>query len=299
MVKVESGFGEKFSALEAVLTKGREWADGNTVQKIAAHTVTPVLVVAAAALDVLAHAILAVGKTVGFAVNAIVYVCSGFNVEIHASLTPSQIFKHAYRSAMTLATFVVVSPLSIFSPSSALSLVQAVGLAEADAPKGKIQGFKDWWAGMPAGMNSFSAAKAKADYLAKGCWNTCKSAATWTFEGLKNHTWKSEHKTAVVIGAAVVAIGLGAAAYAGVLAQAGAAVSGAASAAWSRAQAAGSYVKSFFVTSETWYDPYLNPILNNPIPSTVVGAVGAVGVTSLGYLCCRRKKADPVRRDGA
>lgn len=203
---IESGFGETFSATESVLIKGRAWSNGNVVQQIASHTVIPITVVAAAALDVLAHTLLAVGKTVGFAVNAVAFVVSLSYIDIHASLTPSQIFKHAYRTAVTVAFVVVAAPLSIFSSSTALNLAQALGLADSDKPLGF---FKAIWEGIPAGGNSFSAVSAKASYVTKeiffGIGNGVKSAACWSGSQVKKLTWDSENRVALaVIGAGLV-----------------------------------------------------------------------------------------------
>lgn len=129
-----------FSATKKWLEAGQEWNQGGFVKSVAAHTITPVGTIGTAALDTLAHALAALVKAIVFVprtvVQVVAYPFGGYDIAPAANLPV--ILEHLGKTAGNLAMIVVMPLTSLFSCSTALSVLANLQLAKGkeEAPKG-------------------------------------------------------------------------------------------------------------------------------------------------------------------
>lgn len=204
---VALGWGEKFSVTESVLKTGREWSNGSLLQKVGAHTLVAITVVATSAIDAIAHALLLAGKTVGCAINTVIWISTRGKIHFSSSLTPSQLLIHAWKTAAFASFLVIGSAVTVGSSSAAFALAKTLGLAE-EVVVGGMKAFRDK---MPKGYAPKDL-RAKTDYVAREAWKGAGAAATWTWENLRYQVWDrfAEHRIAqaAVVAGVVLAYGL-------------------------------------------------------------------------------------------
>jgi len=141
-----------FSATKKLLEAGQEWTKtGGFVKSVAAHTIVPIGTIATEALDTLTHALAAVVKAVVFVPKTIVQVVTyPFGVkDICGAANLPAILEHVGKTAGNLAMIVVMPLTSLFSCSTALSVLSTLQLTEGpkEAPKGfwsNIAAQKGW-----------------------------------------------------------------------------------------------------------------------------------------------------------
>lgn len=195
---------EGLTKLQPVLQTGINWNKSDVSKRIAAHTLIPVTVVAAAAIDAVVHAVAAIAKLTELVFDTTLYVFGWNPVGSRLSLKPGQVFSHTFRTAMAIAFGPVGSLISIFSADSALRVAQAVTLAPSEPPQ------LGWWLrfyeGIPPGV------VAKTEYVA---WEALKGAAECgrsVGRNVKYYTWtlaKDHPKKAAGVVAALALVYVG------------------------------------------------------------------------------------------
>lgn len=141
-----------FSATKKLLEAGQEWTKtGGFVKSVAAHTIVPIGTIATEALDTLTHALAAVVKAVVFVPKTIVQVISYpfGSYDMCGAANLSAILEHIGKTAGNLSMIVVMPLTSLFSCSTALSVLSKLQLIEGpkEAPKGfwsNIAAQKGW-----------------------------------------------------------------------------------------------------------------------------------------------------------
>ena len=203
---VALGLGEDFSVVRRVLATGRKWSDGSAVKKIGSHTLIPIAVVAASAIDAIAHAVLLAGKTVGCALNTVLWICTYGKIKFSNSLTPSQLLIHAWKTAAFASFLLVGSAVTVGSSSAAFDLAKTLGLTKEVV----VGGIRQFWNKMPKGYAPQDL-WAKTDYVAREIWKGAGAAATWSWDTLRYQAWDrfAGHRTAQAAFVASVALAYG------------------------------------------------------------------------------------------
>lgn len=184
------GHGADLSAAAYVLAAAADAQKSSLVANAGSRIVAPVGVVGAAAIDLVAHAVMLVAKTVALTFNAVAWVMPWSTVKIHDAVKPEQIFNHAWRVAGSVALVIPAALISIFSADAALRLAKSLGLSKKDPAKWEIQQFMD---DFKAGWKEAHGAVAKAKFAAtrtlEGAYNGVKSNAIWAKDELKYYGW--------------------------------------------------------------------------------------------------------------
>ncbi len=194
-----------FSATERLLKHGQGWAnEGSFIKSTAAHTVVPVMTVATAALDAVAHALGLLIKTVVFLPRVVVlgvtypFVKDAKTQERGVDFAPGAslpvIIEHTYRAVGNVAMIIAMPLASFFSCSSALTVLKNLKLATVvEKAKGFMAGLKD----QPTLLG-------KAKYLVKepaiNAWNQAKSISSYVLGEVVNHK-----RAAYVLGGIAIA----------------------------------------------------------------------------------------------